>query len=249
MTSPQSQLNDRQVKLSRGKFLGGSSSCNATLCIRGSPQDYDDWGVEGWSGREMFEYMKKAEKFSGKPWFKADEQAHGYDGHIGTAPHDLAPIGELLMESMQDKGLALDHDMFSHGENPHGCGHAPRTVVKGWRSTSADFVTKANKKSNTDILTDAHVDKVILENEGGGLVAKGVKVVLQDGTVANVKAAKEVIVSGGTYCSPVILNRSGIGAKEDLEKHGIETAIDLPAVGKNLMDHIVSFPPYRSIHS
>lgn len=251
ITSPQNGINDRQVKLSRGKFLGGSSSCNATLCIRGSPQDYDDWGVEGWSGKDMFKYMKKAEKFTSKPWFKADEGAHGYDGKIGTSPHDLAPISELIAESMQDKGLDWDADMFSRGENPHGCGHVPRTVVQGWRTTSADFVTKANEKSNIDIVTDAHVDKVVIEKEANDLVAKGVEVVLADGTVAEVRAEKEVIVSGGSYCSPIILNRSGIGARQELEKHGIETLVELPAVGKNLMDHIVSpliLPPYQSLY-
>lgn len=243
ITPPQPALNDRQVKLSRGKFLGGSSSCNATLCVRGSPQDYDDWGVEGWSGRDMFEYMKKAERFEGKEWFKPQEDAHGYDGMIGTAPHDVAPISELILESMQDRGLGFDCDMFSHGLNAHGCGHAPRTVTKGLRSTSADYVTKANEKSNIDIVTDAHVDRVLIEKEGGELVAKGVRFVLQDGSEVDVKAEKEVIVSGGTYCSPNILNRSGIGAKGDLERHGIETLVDRPAVGKDLKDHIVSSLP------
>lgn len=183
----------------------------------------------------------QAESFVSKPWFNVSKDSHGYDGHLGTEPHDLAPISNLLLESFESKGIPLDHDMFTHGENPHGCGHAPRTITNGLRSTSADFITKKNNKKNIHILTDAHVDKVLLEKDASGdLRAAGIRAVLRDGSVVEAKADKEVIVSGGAYCSPNILNRSGIGAKEELEKHGITTLVDLPGVGKNLMDHLVS---------
>lgn len=145
------------------------------------------------------------------------------------------------MDSFESKGIPLDQDMFSHGDNPHGCGHAPRTVTHGLRTTSADFITKKNDKKNIHIITDAHVDKVLIEKDGSGeLRATGVRAVLGDGTVVEAKADKEVIVSGGAYCSPNILNRSGIGSKEELEQHGITTLVDLPGVGQNLMDHLVS---------
>ncbi|GJN70161.1 hypothetical protein PLIIFM63780_003251 [Purpureocillium lilacinum] len=247
VTQPGSGINGRQVKLSRGKFLGGSSGCNGTLCIRGSKQDYDDWGVPGWSGDDFFKYMSKAESFKGKPWFKADEAAHGYDGPLGTEPHDLAPISERILESMESKGLRLDHDMFSHGANPHGCGHVPRTVTDGLRTTGADFITNKFKRDNVTVLTGAHVDKVLIEKDAEGeLRAVGVRAVLADGSVFEGKAGKEVIVSGGAYCSPNILNRSGIGAKDELDKHGIATLVDLPAVGKNLMDHLIVFIFYET---
>lgn len=141
---------------------------------------------------------------------------------------------------MVSKGLPLDHDMFSHGENPHGCGHAPRTVHKGLRTTAADFVTKENKKDNLHLLVETHVEKVIIEKVDGVLRATGVRVVKADGSVVDIKARKEVIVSGGAYCSPNILNRSGVGAKAELDSFGIPTLVDLPGVGKNLMDHLVS---------
>lgn len=141
---------------------------------------------------------------------------------------------------MESKGLPLDPDMFSHGANPHGCGHVPRTVTNGLRTTGADFITGKNQKDNITIVTGAHVDRVVLEkDDDGGLRAAGVRAILADGTVFEAKAKKEVIVSGGAYCSPNILNRSGIGAGEELEKHGIATVVDLPGVGKNLMDHMV----------
>jgi choline dehydrogenase-like flavoprotein len=144
------------------------------------------------------------------------------------------------MESMVSKGLPLDHDMFTHGNNPHGCGHVPRSVYKGLRTTGADFITRENEKKNIDLLVETHVDKIIIEKDADGeLKATGVRAVKADGTVVDIKARKEVIVSGGSYCSPNILNRSGIGAKDELEKHGITTLVDLPGVGKNLMDHLV----------
>ncbi|KXX83468.1 Pyranose dehydrogenase 3 [Madurella mycetomatis] len=240
-------INHRQVKLSRGKFLGGCSGCNGTLCIRGSKQDYDDWGLQGWSGEEFFKYMAKAESFHGKPWFKASKESHGYDGPLHTEPHDLAPISNLLLESMESKGLPLDHDMFSHGNNPHGCGHAPRTVHQGFRTTAADFITKQNRKNNIHIMVETHVDKVIIEKDANGeLKATGVRAVKPDGGLSKSMARKEVIVSGGAYCSPNILNRSGIGAKQELEKHGITTLVDLAGVGKNLMDHLIVFIFYET---
>ncbi|KAF7554396.1 hypothetical protein G7046_g6839 [Stylonectria norvegica] len=240
-------VNNRQVKLSRGKFLGGSSGCNGTLCIRGAKQDYDDWGLEGWSGEEFFKYMSKAETFHEKPWFDTSKESHGYDGPLNIEPHTLAPISNLIMDSMVSKGMPLDHDMFSHGNNPHGCGHVPRTVHKGLRTTGADFVTKANQRSNIHLLLETHVDKVILEkDEDGELKATGVRAIKADGSIVEVKARKEVIVSGGAYCSPNILNRSGIGAKQELEQHGITTLVDLPGVGKNLMDHLIVFMFYET---
>ncbi|KAL7758373.1 hypothetical protein ACKLNR_012900 [Fusarium oxysporum f. sp. zingiberi] len=240
-------INDRQIKLSRGKFLGGCSGCNGTLCVRGVRQDFDDWDLEGWSGDEFFKYMSKAETFHGKDWFEADKESHGYDGYLHTGLHDLAPISDIIKESMISKGLPLDHDMFTHGRNPHGCGHATRTVYKGLRTTGADFVTIPKHKGNLELLVETYVDKVIFEKDKNGeLKATGVRAIKADGSVIELKARKEVIVSGGAYCSPNILNRSGIGAKDELEKHGITTLVDLPGVGKNLQDHLIVFMFYET---
>lgn len=171
-----------------------------------------------------------------------------------TEPHELAPISDLIIESLVDKGLPLDPDIFSHGRSPNGVGHAVRTVVGGVRTTSADFISKANARDNVTILTGAHVEKVLIgEDAAGELKAVGVKSILADGTSFEAKATKEVVVSAGSYCSPAILNRSGIGAKNELEPHGIKTLFELPGVGKNLMDHLVYAPPLalmqRPIHT
>ena len=235
---PGAGTNERPIHLSRGKFLGGSSGCNGTLCIRGTKQDYDDWGIEGWNGEEMFKYMSKAEAFHTKPWFKADTKSHGTNGELHTEPHDLAPIAERLLDSFQSQGLPLDHDMFTTGNTPHGCGHAVRSIYQGTRTFGADYITK-NQKQNNTIKTETFVDKLILEQVGGELHATGVDVVTADGTKATFKARKEVVLSAGAYCSPAILLRSGIGARNEVEQLGIPSQIDLPGVGKNLMDHLV----------
>lgn len=238
-TEPNPGANGRQVKVSRGKFLGGSSGVNGTLCIRGTPQDYDDWNMPGWSGQEVFGYMKKAENFHGKKWFKEDTKAHGHDGLLDIEPHDPAPITNMILDSMQSQGLGLQPDMFTTGDNPHGCGHVPRTVYHGDRTTSANYFV--NKGPNLAIKTETIVDKVIVEGQGSDLKATAVQVVEKDGSVRKIEAKKEIIVSGGAYCSPTILLRSGLGPKSELATHGIECKVDLPGVGKNLMDHLIVF--------
>ncbi|KAI6380609.1 hypothetical protein MCOR25_001546 [Pyricularia grisea] len=246
-SEPRPAVNDRTVKLTRGKFLGGCSGCNATLCIRGSRQDYDNWGVEGWSGKEVFAYMRKAERFHGKDWFDACDSEHGTDGPLDVEPYDLAPISKLLFESFVDKGLPLDDDLFTHGDTPHGCGHMLRSAHNGIRSTAAKFITnKARARGDVKIMTESLVDKVFIERVDGELKATGVRVVKADGSIMDVRARKEVIVSGGAYCSPNILNRSGIGATEELDKFGIKTLVELPGVGKNLMDHLITFLIYET---
>ncbi|RAL63898.1 hypothetical protein DID88_003086 [Monilinia fructigena] len=206
---PSPGANNRQVKVSRGKFLGGSSGVNGTLCIRGTPQDYDDWEMPGWSGEE-------------------------------------APISNMILESMEDQGLPLHPDMFSTGETSNGCGHAPRSVYKGDRTTSANYL--ANKGLNLAIKTNTTVDKVILDNQvfSHDPRATAVEVIEKDGTEKEIRARKEIIISGGAYCSPIILMRSGIGPKSELESHGIDCQVDLPGVGKNLMDHLIVFIFYET---
>ncbi|KAH8432005.1 GMC family oxidoreductase [Aspergillus melleus] len=239
-------VDDRQVKLSRGRFLGGSSGCNGTLCVRGSPQDYDDWGLEGWSGEEVFAAMRKAETFHPKDWHQADLKSHGTSGPLHTEPHDLAPIGNLLLDSFVSQGLPLRHDMFSTGDVPHGCGHVPRTVHKGIRSTSADYITKDYHRANVTILTDTTVDRVTLQKGADGLRATGAVGIFPDGSSRIFNARREVIISGGAYCSPAVLMRSGIGARQELKDVGIPCNIDLPGVGKNLMDHLIVFMFYET---
>ncbi|KAH0274669.1 alcohol oxidase, partial [Aureobasidium melanogenum] len=246
VTEPTPGIDNRQVKVSRGRFLGGSSGVNGTLCIRGTEQDYDDWDLEGWSGKEMFEAMRKSETFHSKDWFEAAEGAHGTDGPLHIEPHDLAPISERLLDSFQSQGMPLHPDMFSTGETAQGCGHAPRTVYQGLRTTGADFVTKDQQKPNIEILVNTVVDKIRFENINGQMTARSVDLVGPDGTRNTVQAKSEIIISGGAYCTPPILLRSGIGPRNDLEKMGIECLVDAPGVGQNLLDHLIVFVFYET---
>ncbi|KAJ5351674.1 hypothetical protein N7452_000648 [Penicillium brevicompactum] len=245
VTPPMVGVDNRQVKLSRGRFLGGSSGCNGTLCIRGNKQDYDDWGLDGWSGEEFFDSMRKSETFHPKGWFQADEASHGYSGPLHTEPHDLAPISRLLLDSCVSQGMPLHHDMFSTGTVAQGCGHVPRTVYKGLRTTGADFVTNKNHRGNITIKTDTTVDKVIF-NKTGEIRASGVATQTSDGVSRIYYARKEIIISGGAYCSPAILLRSGIGPQAELAQHNIPCTVNLPGVGKNLMDHLIVFMFYET---
>lgn len=130
--------------------------------------------------------------------------------------------------------------MFSTGETPNGCGYVVRTAVDGVRTTAADYLLKNNVRENVTIKTNTLVDKIVIETRDGALQATGVEVVAEDETRSVLKARKEVIISAGAYASPAILLRSGIGPKEEIVKHGIPSLIDLPGVGKNLLDHLVS---------
>lgn len=132
--------------------------------------------------------------------------------------------------------------MFTTGKTPHGCGYAVRTVHDGVRSTAANYVLNENVRDRITIKTNTLVDKILLENtDNGNPKAAGVQVILKDGSKVEFKANTEVILSSGPYCSPAILLRSGIGPKAEVEKHSIRSVVDLPGVGKNLMDHVVSF--------
>ncbi|KAJ5126675.1 Glucose-methanol-choline oxidoreductase [Penicillium atrosanguineum] len=246
VTPPMASVDNRQVKLSRGRFLGGCSGCNGTLCIRGCKQDYDDWGLDGWSGEDFFKYMRKAETFHPKSWFKADKESHGYSGPLHTEPHDLAPISQLLIDSFISQGLPLHHDMFSTGDVPHGCGHVPRTVYKGTRTTGADFVTNKNQRGNITIMTDTTVDKIVFSKDGAQIRATGVATKTSNGTLKTFHARREIVISSGSYCSPAVLLRSGIGPKDELAKHNIPCLVSSPGVGRNLMDHLIVFMFYET---
>ena len=193
----------------------------------------------------MYTAMRKAETFHGKPWFNHDPKAHGDSGPVNIEPHDIAPISEMMLKSFKSYGLPQHDDMFSNGEYPIGCGHALRTHHNGVRSTGADYITGERAKGNVDVLPNTMVDKVNLKQDGDGWRAASVELLQADGSRLTVKAKREVVVSGGAYCSPAILMRSGIGDPEELKSVGIKALVDLPGVGKNLQDHVIAFVPYE----
>ena len=136
--------------------------------------------------------------------------------------------------------------MFSTGETANGCGHALRTTWQGTRTTAADYITKDHKRNNVTIQCHVTVDKVIIEKDAdGALRATGTEFIDEDGNRRKAYASKEVVVTCGTYGSPAVLMRSGIGAKADLEALDITCLVDLPGVGQNLQDHQLIFIYYE----
>jgi len=218
---------------------------NGALCIGGTPEDYDGWELEGWSGKEFFKYMAKSENFHSKPWFDAATEGHGTSGPLHTEPRELAPISKLLMKSLESKGLPYHADMFTTGGVPDGHGHIIRSHWQGRRSMAADFITTESKANGLTIKVNTLVNKVLLEQRDGNSVAVGVEILNQDLSRSSVYARREVIVSGGSYCTPAILLRSGIGHRDELDHANISCRVHLPGVGKNLLDHLIVFAFYE----
>lgn len=134
--------------------------------------------------------------------------------------------------------------MFSTSESAHGCGHAVRSINKGVRTTSVDYLDMGEGKHNIEIITNKYVDKVLLEmHESQTLQASEVEVQGTNGEVSTFKARKEIILTAGAYGSPAILLRSGIGPRRELDQLNIEIVLDYQGVGKNLMDHMVCLTP------
>jgi choline dehydrogenase-like flavoprotein len=148
---------------------------------------------------------------------------------------------------MIDAGLPYHADMFSTGESPHGCGHVPRTVHQGIRSTAADFVTKGQRSEFITIKTGVTVDKILFTKpeDGEEPLATSVATLSKDGTPRIYTARHEIIITAGAYCSPPILMRSGIGPAAHLAEHNLPVLVDSPHVGQNLQDHLLVFQFYE----
>lgn len=152
------------------------------------------------------------------------------------------PIDERVYKSYADKGIPWTEDPFTTGEHPHSTGPVICTVSGGYRSTAAYWVTKDRVRKNVEILTKTTVDKINFTKD---LTAESVSVILPDKSTATYSARHEIILSGGAYCTPPILLRSGIGPKSELNKHNIPVVVDSPGVGKNLQDHLLVYIPYE----
>ena len=238
-TSPQEHLNNRELYLPRGKVLGGSSSINAMIYIRGNKADYDEWsslGNKGWSYDEVLPYFKKSQH---NAVIKSD--FHGQGGPLNVQNRNYTnALSDAFVKAGQEVGYKHNPDF--NGEEQEGFGYYQVTHKNGARWSAANaFLHPASSRPNLTVLTQAHVHKILIEDGE----AKGVAF-SQKGEVREVSAAKEVLLCGGAYNSPQILNLSGIGDGAELQKHGIEVKQHLPGVGKNLQDHLVYFAIFNS---
>lgn len=227
-------LNNRRIDWPRGKVLGGSSALNGLLYIRGDKHDYDNWeklGNKGWSYKEVLPLFKKFECQE-----NGEDQYHGVDGELKVSNLRLRrKIADLFIKASEEIGIPFNADC--NGEKQEGVGYFQQTTHKGFRRSSyRSFLNrKVRARKNLTIMTSTQISKVIFD----GSKAIGVECIQNKRKASlTIHAKKEVILSAGAISSPQILQLSGIGDKDLLNKFGIKTIHHNPAVGKNLQDHL-----------
>jgi choline dehydrogenase-like flavoprotein len=230
-TVPQPGLNGRRGYQPRGKTLGGSSSINAMLYVRGNRWDYDHWaalGNPGWAYDDVLPLFKRAEKNE-----QFTDGFHGQRGPLNvTYPRHDSPITKLFLDAAAMQGIALNADY--NGAKQDGAFPYQVTHKNGERCSAAKaYLTPNLSRANLKVVTHAVSAKVILESRRACGVAY-----YQGNELKEVRARREVILAGGAFGSPQLLQLSGIGPGDDLKKLGIAVANELPGVGKNLQDHI-----------
>ena len=226
-SEPEAALNGRRVFTPRGKVLGGSSSINGLVHIRGQREDYDGWGVPGWSFADLLPYFKKSEDHS-----HGASEWHGVGGPLAVSDlPDKHEMCDAFIASAVALGLPRNDDF--NGASQEGTGYYQATARNGRRcSTAVGYLRPAAKRSNLRVEVEALATRVLFE----GKRAVGV-VYEQRGAKHEVRAAREVILSGGSFNSPQLLQLSGVGPRALLERHGIAPVHDAPGVGEDLQDH------------
>lgn len=238
-TEPDEGLNGRSIEWPRGKVLGGSSSLNGLLYVRGQPQDYDRWaqmGNKGWSWDDVLPLFKRAEKNE-----RGADEYHGDQGPLSVSNMRIQrPITDAWVAAAQAAGYPFNPDY--NGETQEGVGFFQLTAKNGRRCSSAvAYLNPARQRPNLTIITHAQAERVVLE----GRRAVGVEYTDRAGKKQVIKAGKEIVLSGGAINSPQLLMLSGIGEAEQLKEHGIEVQQDLHGVGKNMQDHLQARLVYK----
>jgi choline dehydrogenase len=230
-SEPEAELGDRVMYQPRGKVLGGSSSINGMVYVRGDRRDFDGWrqaGCDGWSYDDVLPHFRKSEDFQ-----HGANAFHGSGGPLKVADHTYAhPLADAVIQAGRQAGLPENDDF--NGRALEGVGFYHLNLHKGERwSASRAFLAPARHRPNLKIVTGARATRILVE---GGR-AQGIEYRVGS-EVRRAHARGEVIVSGGVFGSPQLLQLSGIGDPLALRAHGIETVADLPGVGSNLQDHI-----------
>jgi choline dehydrogenase len=237
-TEPEPELNNRRMYQPRGKVLGGTSSINGMLYIRGNPLDYDDWarmGNEGWGWRDVLPYFKKAEDQT-----RGGDQYHGVGGPLTVSNQEgRFELAEAIVDAAVAAGLPRNSDF--NGPTQDGAGYFQTTTRDRKRlNTSQAYLKPARRRENLKIVTCAYATKVLLSNGA----ATGIEYRTQAG-LRQAVARREVIVCGGAFGSPHLLLLSGIGPAAEIASCGIKPIHDLPGVGKNLRDHFYASLMFR----
>ena len=232
-TEPEKGSGDRRIEWPRGRTLGGSSSINGMLYVRGAPADFDNWaqmGCRGWSYDDVLPFFMKSEQYVQG----GDKEVRGQDGPLKVEDYrTILPLTHRFVEGAQQAGFPLNPDL--NGKTRHGVGYSQMTRRGRWRgSTAQTYLREARGRPNLRVETNAQGGKLMFEGK------RCVGVTFQrGGKLTEVRANREVIVSGGAVNSPHILQISGIGPAAHLQSLGIPVVHDLPGVGANLVDHYV----------
>jgi choline dehydrogenase len=231
-SAPEQEMDGREIPVPRGKVLGGSSSINSMVYLRGHPSDYDRWatefGLQGWDYAQCLPYFKKAERNERgeNPW-------HGGSGPLGVSKGTSASVlYDAFVAAGDEAGIGTSDDL--NGYKPEGLGHYDSTKWKGRRCSAAvAYLHPAAHRSNLKIVTEALVEKVVVKAGRATAI-----LVRHGGKRYVVSATREIVLSGGAINSPQLLMLSGIGPQESLRRIGVDVVIDVPGVGQNLQDHI-----------
>jgi len=230
-TEPEPGLDGRTVFQPRGKVLGGSSSINGLLYVRGQHEDYDRWrqrGNAGWGYDDVLPYFRKAENQQ-----RGADKYHGAGGPLPVSDWRHAdPLSEAFVVAAAQTGIPTNPDF--NGASQEGAGFFQTTTQRGRRaSTAYSYLRPAKNRSNLDVETSALAQRILFD----GRRARAVEY-RQGGALRTARARKEILVSSGAYNSPQLLQLSGVGPAELLKQHGIDIVLDAPGVGNDLQDHL-----------
>ena len=231
VSEPEPNLNGRRISCPRGKVLGGSSSINGLVYVRGHPLDFDRWeeeGAKGWGYRNVLPYFRRAESFGG-----GADAWRGGEGPLATAPgRRRNPLYAAFIEAGRQAGYAISSDL--NGERQEGFGALDMTVRDGVRASAANaYLRPAMKRPNLKVVTHALATRIAFD----GRRAAGVHY-RRGGLKHKASARREVILCGGAINSPQLLKLSGVGPAAELGAFGVDIVADRPGVGENLQDHL-----------
>ena len=239
-TQPEPFLDNRKMHCPRGKVMGGSSSINGMVYVRGHARDFDQWeeqGAKGWSYKNCLPYFKRSEK-----WHMGEDNYRGGSGPVATSNGNnmkLNPLYQAFINAGVEAGYPETADY--NGRQQEGFGPMHMTVGNGVRSsTSNAYIKPAKNRPNLTILTDVLVQRVILKSK----VATGIEYLIKGDTKV-INANIEVILCAGSIGSPQLLQLSGIGPKNVLKDAGVDLQHELPGVGENLQDHLEVYFQYH----
>jgi choline dehydrogenase len=239
-TEPEPQLDNRTAFWPRGKVLGGSSSINAMVFVRGQPSDYDDWrdaGNPGWGWQDVLPYFRKLEDHA---WGESKYHGAGGPVHVHDPSPTVHPLCTTFLEACAETGIGISRDL--NGSETEGAGLWQVTIRNGVRVSSASaYLRPALRRRNLEVATATRATRVLFS----GSSATGVEY-LRGGSRQTATARREVLLSAGAIGSPQLLELSGVGDPELLRGHGIPLIAPLAPVGRGLQDHVCVSYFYRS---